>query len=85
MFLEQEEMLVRLFECFYDKKTGERLAFTEKDLVKRKIMTKFDLDDFDDLFDEGFIDVCDMTEVIEGSEEIEYILSKEAIEYIKNK
>jgi len=85
MFLEQEEILVKIFESFFDKDSGKRLAFSEKDLIRRNIITKMDLDDFDELFDEGLVDVSDMTEVIDGSKEIEYVLSKEAIEYLKSK
>lgn len=85
MFLEQEEILVKIFESFFDRDTGERLVFSEKDLIKRKIISKMELDDFDELFDEGLVDVSDMTEVIDGSKEIEYVLSKEAIEYLKSK
>jgi len=85
MFLEQEEILVKIFKSFFDKESGERLTFSEKDLIKRNIITKMDLDDFDELFDEGLVDVSDMTEVIDGSKEIEYVLSKEAIEYLKSK
>ncbi len=49
------------------------------------MIQKEELDDFDELFDEGFVDVCDMDEVLEGSKELEYVLSKEAIEYLKSK
>lgn len=85
MYENQEELIIKLFKIFYQEENKTCVPFTEKELLKRKIINKLDLEDFDDLFDEGLIDVCDMDEFIEGSKEIEYILSKEAIEYINSK
>lgn len=85
MYQEQEEIIIKIYQSFYEEENKVCTPFTEKELIKRKIISKLELEDFDDLFDEGLIDVCDMDEVIEGSKEIEYILSKEAIEYIKSK
>lgn len=85
MFSEQEHILVKLFDKFVDKETGERLPFTEKEIVKSNLISKLDLEDFDELFDEGLIDVYEMDEVFDGSKDIEYVIAKEAIEYLKSK
>lgn len=85
MFSEQEHILVQLIDKFVDKETGARLPFTEKEIIKRNIISKLDLEDFDDLFDEGLIDVYEMDEVLDGSKEIEYVIAKEAIEYLNSK
>jgi len=85
MYQEVEEILIKLFELYYNSEEDICAHFTEKELIKRKVIQKEELDDFDELFDEGFVDVCDMDEVLEGSKELEYVLSKEAIEYLKSK
>jgi len=85
MHHEVETILKKLYELYYNDEQGVCVHFTEKELLKRKVIQKEELDDFDELFDEGLVDVCDMDEVLDGSKEMEYVLSKEAIEYLKSK
>lgn len=85
MYTEMENLLKKLYDMYYDLETQTSKPFTEKGLIKSKVISKVELEDFDELFDEGLIDVKDLSEVVEGPQEIEYVLSKEAIQYIQMK